>query len=296
MSLGRRSHRYHNTHRRRLPPWAIILICVLSALTVTVIIGTILKSCLDEDAYARLVEEKEEQEVNDPYRPPVPAINAAPYLPGGVIPSAQQLSFPINDRDGTPLYSSPVGNLLGISNTPATTLGETLGAIPDSTYVSGVFYAASLREANADLQYAASVRERALLREFLNGGGDELLLIGHPLTAAELPALKTYLTQLRQDTSATVGVAIPLSVLRAENGWEIIGELLRVCDFCALDLQSETLSANEDAVTFLKSLSYYRLQYGMRLLLSEEQTALTEKLSEAEINDYQILPAKQTES
>ncbi len=291
MALGRRSHRYHhNAHRRHLPPWAIILICVSIALAVTVLIGTILKSCLDEDAYERLVSPKDEPEVTDPYLSPVPAINALPYLPGEQIPNAPQISFALTAQNGTPLYSSPVTELLGPSDTPAITLAETLGAIPQSTYVSGVFHAASLGEQNADLQYASAVRERALLREFLSNGGDELLLIDQPLTATDLPQIKTYLTQLKQDTGAVVGVAIPLSVVRAENGWETVGELLRVCDFCALDLRTEMLPSDADPVAFLKSLTYYRLQYGMRLLLSEHQTVLTERLAEAEINDYQLLP------
>ena len=52
--------------RGGISPVAIIIICVVSAIVLTVIIGLILKSNLDEDAYNRLTAgtTKEEEQTN----------------------------------------------------------------------------------------------------------------------------------------------------------------------------------------------------------------------------------------
>ena len=54
-SFGRRARRHRAAHHKGLAPWAIILICVASALALSLLVGNLLKVFLDEEAYDRLV-------------------------------------------------------------------------------------------------------------------------------------------------------------------------------------------------------------------------------------------------
>ncbi len=289
-SFGIRRRRHRNLHNRRdrkITPAAIIAICIASALLVSIIIGTLLKVFLDEEAYRRLVEPKEEEPaVADPVLTNLPDLNAYPYVFGSDTDTIQSgaVSVSINGPLGVLHYTSPVSAYLAIPDTAPHNFTETMIKLNENTnYISGVFYPQASGQQSSDLGYALALRERALIAEFLRNGGNDVLLCNVSLSQAA-----DYVSAIKADTpTAAIGIAVPLADAQANEAQ--IPTLLKACDFCALDLRGITPAAEEDAYTLLKSLSYYLIGYDMRLLLSSDQTLLISQLQNFSVPDYQII-------
>ena len=84
----------------------------------------------------------------------------------------------------------------------------------------------------------------------------------------------------------TIGVAVPLSHLRTENGWRALAGLADACDFLAIDVGG---IESTDAEAVLQSLGYYREEYGTRIVIREGQTDLIAALKSIDVSDYQII-------
>ena len=291
---GRYSYRHRSTHHRALSPVAIIAICVAAALIVTALVGLLLKKFLNEDAYNRLVSPKEEAPVvEDPIRTGVPNVHAYAFTLGDdetAIPLQSAIAVRINNPDGTLNYHSPVSQKLSAPH------NEEVGLIPcmeklivSTSYVTGSFSVRSLAEETADLRYAAAVSERAILREFLRNGGDDVVLTDLAVSSDTLPRITDYVTALKRDLDrGAVGIAVPLSVALADDGWEILSTLLKSFDFCVLDLRDANVATEQDAVDLLSSLSYFMDKYDTRLLASNAQSLLVAQLPN--VRDFMILP------
>ena len=286
-SFGRRPRHYHNTYHRRLHPIALIAICVGAALIVTLIVGNLLKIFLDEDAYNRLVSPND----TDPIQTELPDIQAQPFLLGSTseaLPSA--VSVNLNRSDGTLLYKSSVSSKLTVSQNEKVDLTSSMSYLSD-VYVSGVFFPQVFKQASDNLTYATELSERALLNEFFALGGDDVLLVDVKFDSNSLPVLIDYVSALKSEIkNATVGIAVPLAVVQSENGSEILTTLLKVCDFCALDLKSTATPTDLEHTEFLIKSSNYLEQYDMRLILSQSQIELIDALDDVQINHFQILP------
>lgn len=290
---NRYSYRHRNAHHRALHPAVIIAICVAAALIVTVVTGLLLKKFLNEDAYRRLVSPKEEEPVvEDPIQTSVPNVHAYAFSLGDDVSTIQPqtaITVRINHANGSLTYHSPVSANLSIPH------NESIGLIPcmeelivKTSYITGTFSVRSFSEETADLRYAASVRERAILREFLRNGGDDVVLTDLSISQDTLPRITEYVTALKRDLDrGAVGVAVPLSVATVDNGWEILSTLLKSCDFCVLDLRDSNPATEEDAVSLLSSLSYYMEKYDARLLADTHQEQLITQLPNA--RDFMIV-------
>lgn len=283
-------HRYQHHHRnKKLSPPVIIAICVASALIVTVIVGNLLKVLLDEDAYRRLVDPKEKPtNAVTPITTDTPDLNAYYFQFGSSADEIKSgvVSVNINTPDGKLSYTSPVSERLGMTNAEAHAFAENMKEINDRTnYITGVLFSQVLAQPTNDLKYATALCERALIAEFLHGGGNEVLLCNlDPLQAAD------YVKAIKADEpSAVIGIAVPLA--NAEENDAQIATLLKTCDFCALDLRGVSVESEEEAYEIIKSASFYLIAYDMRLLLSVEQTLFISQLSELTVPDFQIVGA-----
>ena len=288
-SYGRRPRHYRNTYHRRLPPLALIAICIGTALIITLIVGNLLKLFLDEDAYNRLVNPDSESSLS--FQNEVLDIQAQPFLFGNTtesLPSA--VSVNLNTSEGALLYKSPVSAQFTLPQNDKVDLKASMSSL-SGAYVSGVFFPQAFKQSSSDLKYATELCERALLHEFFALGGDEILLVNVDPTSDSLPVLTAYVSAIKSASEhATVGIALSPEIVQSENGQKILSELLKVCDFCALDLKSSATPPDSDHAEFLSNLSKTLSQYDMRLLLSQAQTELIDALDNTEIQDYQILP------
>ena len=269
-----------NPHRRgALSPLAIILICAGAAFLLTVIVGLLLNAGLDDEAYDRLTKgeetKEEETQTNKSY---TRDIHADAYVFGkegeSVWEDLTEISVPLNTPTGQVNYTSEVVQYLGMEAISDASLYDAMGEVYIfSNFVSGVFYPQALYQESVDLQYAAAAKESALLQEFFHTGGSEVLLCGIPFGRTDNAAILRYVKQIKAMAgNFPVGVAIPLSVARAEGSWALLESLAKECDFLAIDL-TETTSVG-GAEQILTDARYYIQQYDMRVLLSEKQDDL----------------------
>lgn len=271
---------------------AILVLCAVIALVVTVTVGNLMKIWLDDETYARLTSTKEEEGTPVKYQSYLHDVQAYPYRFGDRLSSVSEhpeVSLLLNEADGTMTYTSPVVEYYGLAHEGDYALGENLGTLGSvAVYVSGVFHPQVFADESPDLRFAATARETAILREFLRTGGSEILLVGLCEGEVATTDVVAYAKAVKEiSPTAPVGVALSLSVLKRADGWELLGALLGVCDFCAVDLCGA--DGSESAAAWLDAADYYLSQYDMRLLLTSSQTALLDEAAEREIADLQII-------
>ncbi len=293
-----RFRRHRSRTPGKLPPWGIVCICLGSAVLLALIIGNLLHFFLDDEALKQLQSGKEEPPTSSelPERT-VPAVQAYPHTLGdrtdrlngnGELPP-MALSVSLNTPDGELLYTSAVAKLYGSAPQEAPELNGSLQELYTSTtvsYISGVFYPQAPKQETPDLFYAVAAQEAALLREFANAGGSELLLVGLSFAEADLNTTLEYIKQIKAALGEIpFGLAVPFSAAATARGWELLPLLAQNAAYLALDLQAE---ADTDAATLLQHSNYYLVSYQMRLLLDDTQTELINAAS-ATLSDLQIL-------
>ncbi|MBR2721313.1 MAG: hypothetical protein IKB75_00870 [Clostridia bacterium] len=305
--LHRRHHPRHQTGKK-LPPWAILLICAGAAILVTVLIGNLLRLWLDDETYHSLTDQKPPATTEEPYVSNVPRLNAYPFSVGDDLTEAaskRQLSLSINNPAGEIYYRSPVADFQGRARQGTESLTEAMGALNAyGTYVSGVYYPQGFEHADPNLRYAAAVEDSAILREYLQMGGREILLIGLPFASEGLDSILSYLRTVRDAIgNSPLGVAVTPSVIEGAYGNLVLEELLGICDFCALDLTGAQLTdetVNEIGICIgvrdtVHALDFYTKQYDMRLIVTEEQTLFVDTFRILMVSNFQVLTAQKTE-
>lgn len=250
---------------------ALILGAVLlAALIITVIVGNLLKIWLDEETYRQLTEGKEEAPTEEPlYQSPAPNVHAYALVFGDSPDQTEgvpAVSVSINTPAGEVNYTSDVTSYFDLPLYRDTPLESGMGELKVRvSYVSGVFYPQALKEENEHLLYAKQMEECALLREFLEIGGDEVLLCDLPFETGDRNAIFSYIRAVKRAAeNGSVGVAIPWELTQKEDAWSFLGSLLKVCDFLALDMRAVSDVALSDC-------AYYVQQYDMRLLFCASQ-------------------------
>ena len=181
MRLFHDRHRGYGTRQTGKTVLLILGITLLVALIVTVIVGNLLKIWLDEQTYLQLTQGNESPRQEDPlYKSPAPNLHAYAFVfgdPMDKLAGATAASLSLNTPSGEVNYTSSVTTYFDLTlyrDTPLETgIGELKTVV---SYVSGVFYPQALKEENEHLRYAKQMEECALLREFLESGGDEILL------------------------------------------------------------------------------------------------------------------------
>lgn len=289
--LVRRLH--HRRSNRKLSPPAILGICLGSAVLLALIIGNILNATLDDPPG----EAEPPAENNTPLQEATaaPSVCAYPFSlndpvntlisEDGHAPGAVSVS--INNPNGGVNYRSAVSQHLQLNSNINADLKTVMQDLKETVpYVCGVFYPAIPISDDADLLYAAAATDASLLREFIQAGGNEILLVGVSLEDEALPYLADYVKLLKTFLGDTpIGFTVPMELAASENGWEKLPLITSIADFIALDLQGVSDANMETTVSNSK---YYTEQYGMRPLLSASQTNWISE-AEASLPSYQII-------
>lgn len=293
MRLFRNRRRYSQRVGRRISPWLILLFCALGAILLTLLIGNLLKLWLDGEAYRQLTDGEETEEETEPplYHAPLRNIRAQPFLLGGDTDDVWEfpdVSVSLNTPAGVLNYTSPVTQYFALPSNEKVAFGDAMGDLKAAaSYISGIFYEQAFSEEHTELRHAATLRDAALMQEFLQAGGSEILVCGLPLEDVSFEQILTYLKAIKPSAQkAPLGVCVPVSFLQKKDAWESLQKLLQVCDFCALDLSGADTSKTD--AEWLDFSRYYLVQYDMRLLLNETQTSLIEA-ADAMTNDLQII-------
>lgn len=303
MPSMRRLHRRGGAMGQKLRPRSVVLICLAAAVLLTLTVGNLLKLWLDDETYRKMTEgveplptQQQTPETNGV------AINAPLWRVGDRIePLAgnNAVSVPINSADATMLYTSDVVSYFGLTvkqSAPAlaSKMQDLTLAIP---YISGVFYSNALSYELADLRYAATLREAAILREFYHAGASELVIRGLPLETATVDEVQEYISAIRVDAqNFRVGIAVPISVAESDSGWRILSTFRGITDFFVLDVTAEPLEDDADeygnsasASELLGRSNYFLSQYQMRLMASDTQSLLVDAIEARRYSNYQIV-------
>ena len=295
---------HHRSRNRKLHPLAIVGICLGATVLLALLIGNLLNLWLDDEAMGKLTGDTQETPPATEELPDrtVPVVRAYPFALGdstdSLITEGEQLlnavSVSINTPDGSVTYQSPVAAYQGLTSASDTDMRDAMQDLTMTVpYVCGVFYPQALDVTDTDLLYAAAASEASLLREFINAGGKEILLVGASFETDDLPYLADYINRLKSFLGNTpVGLAIPLEVAMAEDNWQLLPAIRPMVDFLAVDLQE---ISDADMETALLNANYYVAQYEMRLLVSETQTQWISAV-EATLSDYQIITTAKKEA
>lgn len=281
---------FHN-HRRgsgsfagKKTPWIILGVCAASAILLTLLAGNLLKLWLDDETYEKLTGGGAADTTDTVYHAPTKNVHAY-ALSLGAAPSYPDVSLTLNTYDGHVTYASEVAAYFGIAQDGKTTLREGIektAAYGGEVYISGVFRPQAFDAKGQELLYAQASVDCALLYEFLQAGGSEILLCDIPFADASLDSILRYLRVVKSAVgTAPVGVAVPLSVAQRADAWEIMGRLLSVCDFLALDMRSASVA--------LSDCSFYLTHYDMRLLMGKSQTHYVNAARDAGVEDLQTI-------
>ena len=286
--FGNRSYASRREHHRS--PWIIVAVCAAAALLLTVIVGNLLKIWIDDETYLRLTsgEESESEEKEPIYVAEKKDVHAFAYAFGDNsdhLWENPQVSLSINTPDGRVNYTSAITSYLAFPTQKDISLDvgfSDLNAI--ATHVSGVFYPQAPGVEDKNLRFALASKEQALLNEFLQMGGMEILLCDLPLE--DLTVSMEYIAGIQQVAKeAPVGVAIPYFLLQEDGAWQLLTRLLEVCDFFAVDLKDVNTSLAPKEL--IADCGYFLSQYDMRLLMYEDQAELIE--AAAELEDMQTV-------
>lgn len=284
-------------------PLVIVAICLAVAVLLTVVVGNLLKIWLNDDLFAKLTAgyETDAPEEGGDEQPTVRNVNAYLFELGSNVDGAvgkTSLSVPINKPDGTMCYSSDLTEYLGLASDPKVSLDETLAEAYEMVpYISGVFYSQALTHESEDLRYAATVREAAILREFLRAGGSEIVIRGLPVDRLTPDEVRAYVDTLRSSAeSFHIGIALEWDMVRAENGWRIPAVFAPLADFCVLDLTGADLESDDvdeigisaSADRLLADCQYYMSQYGLRVLVSDAQESLISTMELRQVANFQV--------
>ncbi len=290
--------------RGKLPMGAIVGIVASVALVAAIVAGNILNSCLDDDTYRKLTEGEmgTEETTEAPQIRRSPLVQAEAFRLGTSLRTLgdeppQAVAVPLNDEDGKPLYTSPVISYLGLETVENALTGvksrmESLAE--EVPLLIGVWCVTLPKNADDAVIYAAAATDAAVLREFLSMGGTELLLTDLRFDEDSFDASRAYLVALRRalGQDAVLSVAVPLSVVESDTGWDILYALGQQVPFLTLDLRAEadispepetdtsdtsggnSSSSKPNADSPLVRAQFYLSAYRMRLLLSASQVTL----------------------
>lgn len=285
MRRFRRNHSFASHSEHKTSPWIILAVCAASALVLTVIVGNLLKIWIDDETYRRLTsgEEVEAEEKDPLYVAEKKDVHAYAYAFGENAEhlwEAPEVSVSINTPDGRVNYTSAMTAYFGFPTLGTAALDKGFSDLSAAaTHISGVFYPQAPREADENLRFAITAKEQALLHEFLQMGGMELLLCDLPLE--DPVASAEYIGSIKQMAKEIpVGVAIPYSLLQEDGAWQMLSHLLKVCDFFAIDLgHAVTPLSPRELIT---DCGYFLKEYDMRLLMYADQAELIEAAAESE--------------
>ncbi|MBE6547088.1 MAG: hypothetical protein E7668_06595 [Ruminococcaceae bacterium] len=206
------------------------------------------------------------------------------------------VSIPLTDREGTPLYRSPIALRLGLQSEGAytVTVASALSSIGER-YTSGVFYLTALSEEDALLRSVRLSQSAAMLAEAAEGGLDEALLTVPDMTEEQVQEAIYFAEQVRHlAPELELGLTLSETIYSSENAAAVIDRLYESFDFLAI----EAVPSNEgdpvaQTAQTIHDLRYHLLRYHMRLLLpvsdDATQAALIEAVEKEGFHNWQFV-------
>ena len=165
-------------------------------------------------------------------------------------------------------------------------------------YVCAYFHVISFTVEDEHLREIYKAHELALLSEAARSGADEIMLVGLDISAENIDEIERFVSDAASAAgTAVLGALIAPEVFKlTEEGIYHAARLRAVSDFVALDLRE--LPDNADSVKVgeislleqvLDEMEYYVSSYSMRVVLSEDNSALYDAMCELGVANIQII-------
>lgn len=165
-------------------------------------------------------------------------------------------------------------------------------------YVCAYFHVISFTVEDEQLREIYKAHELALLAEAARNGADEIMLVGLDVGEDNIDEIEEFVSDAASAAgTAVLGVLIaPETFKLTEQGVYYAARLRAVCDFAALDLRA--LPDNADSVEvgeisqleqMLDEMEYYISSYSMRIVLSNDNSALYDAMRELGVANIQII-------
>lgn len=165
-------------------------------------------------------------------------------------------------------------------------------------YVCAYFHVISFTVEDEHLREIYKAHELALLSEAARSGADEIMLVGLDISEENIDEIERFVSDAASAAgTAVLGALIAPEVFKlTEEGIYHAARLRAVSDFVALDLRD--LPNNADSVKVgeislleqvLDEMEYYVSSYSMRVVLSEDNSALYDAMRELGVANIQII-------
>ena len=285
-SRNRHMQYRRSVYRRRQIRLGLILSVVIAAvlLLAFLIVGNLL--------FGRATPEEPTPTPNAPNntpdeREPVPAVKArtvfletsdsstfSSRIRALINDGATAASIPLTASNGALLYRSSVGEQIGYptSGAPTVRISSAVAQVEEQQiHLSGVFYLTAFSKSDPLLRSVELSRSVSVIAEAILSGVDDILLIAPDCAAEQVDEVLRLAEDIRVlAPNATVGFALPSSVLTDEKAAELIDRLWNGLDFLALNASEY---GSESPVEYAKqmvedpNMQFNRLRYHMRVLL-----------------------------
>ncbi len=310
MSRFRRSVRY--TRRRKYDNGssskivavfaviAVVLLCLIVSVVIGVALGKRAEQYRSESKYSFDYEPYESGDKT------VRAVDAFYYALGsdarGYIKNGEgDLSFCLRNTSGELSFVSQTALEAGIAQNEASlSLGEEIGYVHKlGGYACAYICSTAFECEDVYLREIYKSYEIALIREAAEAGVDDILIVGLEISEENIAEVEKYVSDASLASGgAPLGVLVSRELIAATaDGVYIASRVRAVCDYLAVDLReldaTEMSAQGEDGSTPLEALiedmKYYVEAYGLRAVLSRENSAIRAQLIDLGVKNIQII-------
>lgn len=227
--------------------------------------------------------------------------DAKGYISRGIT----DLSVCVRGSDGYVGYNSEIASLVAIDEFDADTdLKNNVDYIHGiGGYVCAYFYVNSMNIEDESLRRLYVSYELALINEISKCGVDDILLLGLDINENNIDEAERYIYEVSVEADNTVvGVCLPQEVvIMTEYDVYYAGRIRAVCDYIALDLKNMNVDAADlpadvgegkpvsELEALIDKMYYYIESYGMRIILSKDNSALYSDVKELGVVNVQIV-------
>lgn len=307
MSRFRRSVRY--TRRRKFDNSSskiVAIFAVIAVVLVCLILSVVIGIALGKKAE----QYKSGRKYRFDYEPyssgekTVKAVDAFYYVLGadarGYVRSGEgDLSFCLRDAKGVLSFDSATAANVGIAqNELGLHLTEEIEYLHKLGGYACAYICSTAFECEDEyLREIYKAYEIALISEAADAGVDDILVVGLKVNADNISEIEKYVSDAsRAAGNAPLGVLVSREIISAvDDGVYLAGRVRSACDYLALDLRAfevteESEEANSSTLEALvDSVKYYVEAYGLRMVLSRENSEIRSELIELGVGNIQII-------
>ena len=307
MSRFRRSVRY--TRRRRsdnssskivaiFAVIAVVLVCLILSVVIGIALGKKAEQYKSGSKYRFDYEpyssgEKTVKAVDAFYY--VLGADARGYVRGG----EGDLSFCLRDAEGVLSFDSVTAENAGIAQSESgLSLTEEIEYLHKLGGYACAYICSTAFECEDEyLREIYKAYEIALISEAADAGVDDILIVGLEINADNISEIEKYVSDAsRAAGNAPLGVLVSREIISAvDDGVYLAGRVRSACDYLALDLRAfevteESEEANSSTLEeLIDSVKYYIEAYGLRMVLSRENSEIRSGLIELGVGNIQII-------